>query len=207
MRTVFRYFWNGGIIHDKLKTREAWILLHGFLRKDYVRKNLGGTIMHTKTMEGLAGASTNMKLLNTPFRVYKDAERRGDTAVMERAMGYVGDFAEKAEDYQKKAEKGMKEEAKEAREKAKTEQGNAIRKREELEKRIAESRNEDTDTVSISESGKVVLDKKTDSVQTGADNGVSIEETADAVKTEPVIYTKTGETLKTESGTNLSVSV
>ena len=163
--------------------------------------------MHTKIMEGLAGASTNIKLLNTPFRVYKDAERRGDTAVMERAMGYVGDFAEKAEDYQKKAEKGMKEEAKEAREKAKTEQENAIRKREELEKRIAESRNEDTDTVSISESGKVVLDKKTDSVQTGADNGVSIEETADAVKTEPVIYTKTGETLKTESGTNLSVSV
>ncbi len=167
--------------------------------------------MHTKTMEGLAGASTNMKLLNTPFRVYKDAERRGDTAVMERAMGYVGDFAEKAEDYQKKAEKGMKEDAKEAREKAKTEQENAIRKRkeerEEQEKRIAESRNEDTDTVSISESGKAALDKKTDSVQTGADNGVSIEETADAVKTEPVIYTKTGEALKPESGTNLSVSV
>ena len=77
--------------------------------------------MHTKTMEGLVGASTNMKLLNTPFHVYKDAERRGDTAVMERAMGYVGDFAEKADDYQKKAEKGMKEDAKEAREKAKTE--------------------------------------------------------------------------------------
>ena len=167
--------------------------------------------MHTKTMEGLAGASTNMKLLNTPFHVYKDAERRGDTAVMERAMGYVGDFAEKAEDYQKKADKGMKEEAKEAREKAKTEQENAIRKRkeerEELEKRITESRNEDTDTVSISESGKAALDKKTDSVQTSADNGVSIEETADAVKTGSVIYTKTGEALKPESGANLSVSV
>lgn len=167
--------------------------------------------MHTKTMEGLAGASTNMKLLNTPFRVYKDAERRDDTAIMERAMGYVGDFAEKAEDYQKKAEKGMKEDAKEAREKAKTEQENAIRKRgeerEDLEKRIAESRNEDTDTVSISESGKVALDEKTDSVQTGADNGVSIEETADAIKTGPVIYTKTGEALKPESGTSLSVSV
>ena len=66
---------------------------------------------------------------------------------------------------------------------------------------------EDTDTVSISESGKAALDEKTDSVQTGADNGVSIEETADAVKTEPVIYTKTGEALKPESGTNLSVSV
>lgn len=111
----------------------------------------------------------------------------------------------------RKQKKGMKEEAKEAREKAKTEQENAIRKRkeerEELEKRIAESRNEDTDTVSISESGKAALDKKTDLVQTGADNGISVEETADAVKTEPVIYTKTGEASKPESGTNLSVSI
>ena len=161
--------------------------------------------MHTKTMEGLAGASMNMKLLNTPFRVYKDAERRGDTAVMERAMGYVGEFADKAEDYQKKAEKGMEEDAKEAREKAKTEQENAIRKRkeerEELEKRIAESRKEDTDTISISENGK------TDSVQTGADNGIPVEETADAIKMEPVIYTKIGEASKSESGINISVSV
>ena len=168
-------------------------------------------MIHTKTMEGLAGASMNMKLLNTPFRVYKEAERRGDTAVMERAMGYVGDFAEKAEDYQKKAEKGMKEDREEAREKAKTEQENAIRKRkeerEEMEKRIEESRNEDTDTVSISERGKATLDEKTDSVQTVADNDISIEETADIVKTEPAIYTKTGEALKPESSTNLSVSV
>lgn len=196
MRTVSRDFGNG---------------LFGFLKKIISGKIQRGTIMHTKTMEGLAGASTNMKLLNTPFHVYKDAERRGDTTVMERAMGYVGDFAEKAEDYQKKAEKGMKEEAKEAGEKAKTEQENAIRKRkeerEELEKRIAESRNEDTDTVSISESGKAALDKTADLVQTGADNGISVEETADAVKTEPVIYTKIGEALKPESGTNLSVSV
>ena len=161
--------------------------------------------MHTKTMEGLAGASMSMELLNTPYRVYKDAERRGDTAVMERAMGYVGEFADKAEDYQKKAEKGMEQDAKEAREKAKTEQEYAIQKRkeqrEEMEKRIAESRNGDTDTISISESGK------TDSVQTGADNGISAEETADAIKTEPVIYTKTGEASKSESGTKISVSV
>lgn len=167
--------------------------------------------MHTKTMEGLAGASMNMKLLNTPFRVYKDAERRGDTAVMERAMGYVGEFADKAEDYQKKAEKGMKEDAKEAREKAKAEQENAIQKRreqrEEMEKRIAESRNGDTDTVSISESGKAALDGKTDSVQTDADNGISVEETADAIKMEAAIYTRNGETSKLESGTNISVSV
>ncbi len=148
--------------------------------------------MHTKTMEGLAGASMSMELLNTPFRVCKDAERRGDTApaVMERAIGYVGEFADKAEDYQKKAEKGMEQDTKEAREKAKTEQEYAIQKRKEqckkMEKRIAESRNGDTDTISISESGKAALDGKTDSVQTGADNGISAEETADAIKTKPV---------------------
>ncbi len=167
--------------------------------------------MHTKTMEGLAGANMSMKLMNTPLRVYKEAERRGDTAVMERAMGYVKNFADKAEDYQKVTEKGMKEDAKEAREKAKTEQENAIQKRreqrEEQEKRIAESRKGDTDTVSICESEKTALDEKTDSVQTGADNGIFVEEAEDAVKTEPVIYTKTGEALKPESGTNLSVSV
>ena len=62
--------------------------------------------MHTKTMEGLAGANMSMKLMNTPLRVYKEAERRGDTTVMERAMGYVKNFADKAEDYQKVTEKG-----------------------------------------------------------------------------------------------------
>ena len=86
----------------------------------------------------------NMKILNTPFRVYKEAERRGDTAVMERAMGYVSDFAAKAKDYQKEAEKGMEEDREEAREKAKEAQEDAIRKRreerEEIEKRIEESR-------------------------------------------------------------------
>ena len=39
--------------------------------------------MHTKTMEGLVGARTNMNLLNTPMRVFKDARRRGDTATMD----------------------------------------------------------------------------------------------------------------------------
>ena len=167
--------------------------------------------MHAKTMEGLAGASMSMKLMNTPMRVYKEAERRGDTAVMEQAMGYASDFADKAEDYRKTTEKGMKEDAKEAREKAKTEQENAIQKhreqRGELEKRIAKSRNGDTDTVSISESGKAALDGKADSVQTGADNGISVEETADAIKMEPAIYSKSGEKAEFESGANFSVFV
>ena len=105
----------------------------------------------------------------------------------------------------------MKEDAKEAREKAKAEQENAIQKRreqrEELKKRIEENRKGDTDAISISESGKATLDGKTDSVQIGADNGTSAEETADVIKMEPVIYTKTGEASKSESGMNLSVLV
>ena len=43
--------------------------------------------MNTKTMEGLVGARTNMRLLNTPFRVYKEARLKGDTGKMEQAMG------------------------------------------------------------------------------------------------------------------------
>ena len=166
--------------------------------------------MHAKTMEGLAGASMNMKMMNTPLRVYEEAERRGDTSTMARAMGYAGETADKAEDYQKKIEKGMKEEAKEAQEKAKSEQENAIRKRKEergeQEKRIEESRNKNMDTVSISESGKAVSGERTDSVQAGIDSSVPVKKTVDVVMTEPAIYMKTGEAARTESGTNLSVS-
>ena len=153
--------------------------------------------MHAKTMEGLAGASMNMKMMNTPFRVYEQAERRGDTSTMARAMGYVGETADKAEDYQKKIEKGMKEEAKEAQEKAKSEQ----------EKRIAESRNKNTDIVSISENGKAVSGERSDSVRAGTNSSVPVEKRVDAIKTEPVIYTLTGEAARPESGTNISVSV
>ena len=128
---------------------------------------------------------------------------------MARAMGYVGETADKAEDYQKKIEKGMKEEAKEARENAKSEQENAIRKqkeeRGEQEKRIAESRSGNTDTVSISESGKAVSGERSDSVQAGTDSSTPVEG-ADAIMTEPVIYTKTGEEARPESGTNISIS-
>ena len=63
--------------------------------------------MNTKTMEGLVGARTSMKILNTPFRVFKEARRRGDTATMERAMGYVNEYRDKADEYKAKADEGM----------------------------------------------------------------------------------------------------
>ena len=156
--------------------------------------------MNTKTMEGIVGARTNMNLLNTPMRVYKEARRKGDTATMERAMGYVGEFSDKAEDYKAEADKGMEEDAKESREKAKLQREEAIQKRreerEKLEERIEENRDADTDTVEISEEGKVLL----------KDNVDFDEIKMDAVK-EPVTYTKTGETVPSEQGASISVSV
>ena len=95
--------------------------------------------MNTPTMDGLVGANTNMNLLNTPMRVYKEARRRGDTGAMERAMGYAGECAERAEEYKAEAEKGMEEDAREAREKAREEFEKAIQKRRE-ERKAGEAR-------------------------------------------------------------------
>ena len=163
--------------------------------------------MNTKTMEGLVGARTNMNLMNTPMRVFKEARRKGDTATMERAMGYADEFSGKAEDYKAEADKGMEEDAREAREKAKLQREEAIQKRreerEKLEDRIEGNRNADTntDTVEISEEGKALLKDNVDSGSIGSD-----EIKMDAVK-EPVTYTKTGETVSAEHEASISVSV
>ena len=165
--------------------------------------------MHTKTMEGLVGARTNMNLMNTPMRVFKEARRKGDTETMERAMGYVGDFYDKAEDYKAEADKGMEEDAKEAREKAELQREKAVQKRreerEKLEAQIEENRNADTntDTVEISEEGKVLLKDNLDTDAVGVETDVV---KSDAVK-EPVTYTKAGDAVPMEQETSISVSV
>lgn len=154
-------------------------------------------------MEGLVGARTNMNLMNTPMRVYKEARRKGDMATMERAMGYVGDFSDKTEEYKAEADKGMEKDAKEAREKAKLQYEEIIQKRKEERKKIEENRNMDinTDTAKISEEGKVLLKENIDS-----DSKVSVEIKTDAVK-EPVIYTKTGETISAQQSVSISAFV
>ncbi len=141
--------------------------------------------MHIKTMEGLVGAGTNMNLLDTPMRVFKEARRRGDTATMERAMGYAGEFAGKAQEYKTKAEEGMKEEAENLREKEKLEREKIIEKhREEQEKmETGTEENVKSQVGSAAEAGTTSANK------------------------EPVIYTKTGSTDQTEPGGNISISV
>ena len=165
--------------------------------------------MHTKTMEGLIGARTNMNLMNTPMRVFKEARRKGDTETMERAMGYVGDFSDKAEEYKAEADKGMEEDAKEARKKAELQREEAVQKRreerEKLEAKIEENRNADTnaDTMEISEEGKVLLKDNLDTDAVGVETDVV---KSDAVK-EPVTYTKAGDAVPMEQETSISVSV
>lgn len=165
--------------------------------------------MHTKTMEGLVGARTNMNLMNTPMRVYKEARRKGDSETMERAMGYVNDCSDRADEYKAEADEGMKEDAKEAREKAKVQREQAIQKRreerEKLEDRIEESGNADTntDTVEISEEGKVLLK---DNLGTDAVGAETDAVKSDTVK-EPVTYMKTGDAVPMEQETSISVSV
>ena len=172
--------------------------------------------MHTKTMEGLIGARTNMDLMNTPMRVFKEARRKGDTETMKRAMGYVDDFSDKAEEYKAEADKGMEEDAKEAREKAELQREEAVRKRreerEKLEAKMEESRNADTNTktkeiegqiLEISEEGKVLLKDNQGTDAVGTETGAV---KSDAVK-EPVTYTKAGDAVPMEQETSFSVSV
>lgn len=171
--------------------------------------------MHTKTMEGLIGARTNMELLNTPFRVFKEARLKGDTAKMEQAMGYMKECEEHAYEYKEVADEGMKKDAEETRKIAEEQREEMIKKRreerEELEKKLEEDRKEkkDTDTVEISEDGKVLLKGSTDATEAGAD-GTDVEAAASAMPKadlEPVIYTSTGEIEAAEPEVKVSVSL
>lgn len=170
--------------------------------------------MHTKTMEGLIGARTNMELVNTPFRVYKEARIKGDTARMEQAMGYMSDLHEDACAYKEEADEGMKLDAEENRRIAEEQREEAIRKsreeRAKLEERIEENRDDDTNTdpkeanaylLEISEEGKELLKDNLD-----LDIAVTDEIKIDAIK-RPVTYTKTGEAIATQQKVSISVSV
>lgn len=162
--------------------------------------------MHTKTMEGLVGARTNMELVNTPMRVYKDARRRGDTAVMERAMGYAADFSDRTAAYRAEADEGMEEDAKEAREKEKTMREEALRKRreerEKQEERIEESRNECADTLELSGEGRALAQelKKSDARSPEPSDTGGEAEPAPGAKA-----AQTDATLQPEGGFSVSV--
>lgn len=174
--------------------------------------------MHTKTMEGLIGARTNMELLNTPLRVYKEARLKGDTAMMERAMGYMGEVHEDAFDYKKEADEGMKKDAEETRKIAEEQREEMIKnrreEREEQQKKLEEERKEKNDqavdTVEISEEGKVLLKENT-AVEDISSDGTDTEADASSkpkADLEPVFYSSVGEVKQAEdTRTKISASV
>ncbi len=141
--------------------------------------------MNIQMVEGLLGASSQIKLSGTPMSVYRQASAEGDSEKMKRALGYTGECAEKAVKYQEKLDKGMKAEAKAEREKAKLEREAAIEKRREERRRAEEGaepgRPQGTDLVQISEAAKAALKNNRPA------------EAAEPVDGEPVTYTSTGE--------------
>lgn len=173
--------------------------------------------MNTKIMEGLVGAQASVNLLNTPFQVYREAERKGDTATMERAMGFAGDFAERADKYKAEADEGMTEDAEAAREKAKSEREKAIQKRKEkhdkLEAEIEKIRaeNKAADTVKVSEGGKLLLKENAVSDSNNAEdidlNDAVLAKAEFNVDKKSIIYNKTGEANLVGQGNEISVSV
>ena len=141
--------------------------------------------MNIQMMEGLLGASSNIKLSGPSMSVYRQASAEGDTEKMNRALGYTGECTEKAVKYQEKLDEGMKAEAKAEREQAKLEQEAAIEKRQEERKRTEESaepgRTQETDLVQISEAAKAALKNNKPA------------EAAEPIDSEPVTYTPAGE--------------
>lgn len=139
--------------------------------------------MNVRMMEGLLGASANVKLSDTSMSVYRQASAEGDTGKMEQAMKYTGACMEQASEYQKKLDKGMKDEAIAEREKAKLEQEAAIEKRREEHKKaesgMEQSQNQRVDTVQVREEARTAM----------ADNSVGAGGQAGS---DPVTYMETG---------------
>lgn len=152
--------------------------------------------MNLQMMEGLVGASTNIRLSGSPMRVYRQAEAQGDSEKMKRALGYAGECTERAAKYQEKLDKGMKAEAKAEREKANLKQEDAVEKRREERKQAEESakpgRSQESDLVQISEAAP----KR------------KPFETAEPIDGKPVIYTPSGEitAASAEAGPTFSVT-
>lgn len=138
-------------------------------------------MMQAGSMNAFMGASSNLKLVNTPMKVFKEARARGDTETMKRAMGYVTEFGNNAEKYADKlGEETVKEirEARkqqeiereqaieEARQKNKTEREQALNDAEKPAAEPAETTDaaaadeEVNDRAETSESGKAVVTKQ-----------------------------------------------
>lgn len=161
--------------------------------------------MHTKTIEGIVGASNNVNMMKVPMRVYMEARRKNDTAKMERAMGYANEFAGKAAEYKSKAEEGMKEDAKEIKEKEQLEREQAIQKsrdeKKQLQAETEKSQNPGADILQTLEEDYILPEHL---VASDAFNPPKAN--PDLVKP-TVTYTKTGKASTAQQDSNISISL
>ncbi len=137
--------------------------------------------MKAGSMDALIGASANIKIAAVPFRVYREAESRGDTDVMERSLGYLNDFSKKAADYTVKAKEELAEELKEENEEQELKLEKIAEKRKEetkvqeeqlQEKTVHPEKHSDTDMVEISEEGKVFIEQNSQTTAVSPENPI-----------------------------------
>ena len=163
--------------------------------------------MIAKTAEGLLGANNAMNVIRTPMKVFKEARARGDTATMERAMGYVEKSHDEAWEKKYSADEGLKQEAKENELKNRQDReelAQRIREKcDELENRAEESDN-GLETV-ISEGGTDDPEKEGDPIADAVNASVNAK-AAESTQTDPVTYTRSGEVKVVEVKTEFSVT-
>lgn len=138
-------------------------------------------------------------------------------------MGYAGDFAEKAWEYEAKADEGMKEEAREKKEEAKEALAETIEKRQEerraeqeaLEEKIEAQRNKDTADRKSEGTKEAGADGEGEEIKGTGAGGTEVPEVkmeavpkAAAKNDRPALYTSTGNVREPEEqGVGMSVSV
>lgn len=131
--------------------------------------------MQAKTATGLIGANAYLQETRVPMKVFKEARAEGDTAKMERAMGYVEKLGGTALEYKKQADKGLREDAEKAR-KEEQEQKEKLEQRTKEKRAKAEQRLEEARNPEASEA---------------AQSGSEVTDTAE--NTSSLTYTKDGE--------------
>ena len=140
------------------------------------------------SMNAFIGASSNIELVNTPMKVFKEARARGDTETMKRAMGYVTEFGKNAE---KNADKLGEETIKEIREARKQQE---IEREQAIEEARQKNKTEREQALNDAEKPTVEPTEATD--ETAADkeanDRVEISESGKAAITEHILSGKIG---------------
>ena len=145
-------------------------------------------MMQAGSMNAFMGASSNLELVNTPMKVFKEARARRDTEVMKRAMGYVTEFGKNAEKNADKLGEETIKETREARKQQEIEREQAIEEARQKNKTEREQAINDTEkpTVEPTETtDATAADKKTN-------DRVEMSESGRAAITEHMLSVKIG---------------